>query len=367
MTDTQPTVSTSEGETSKVQNLVQYESAPTQRYSLRARETKKNDENPPEAASKRKRATGGGPKKGRPSKKEKMEEKKEETKPSDKTAEKEGEHEREEVGGEHQHKHGGHEKQEEEIPKVLEKGQIYFLYRPKVEKSEVHSMDEVQRFFVLLRPYHHNLKRLLIIGNKHLPHPERHETGYAVVEMVSEDIGEIDKKHFEFDTYQTKTLGERHEFPARPVGEGLYAIFEHHGSMRLAYILELPEIPGQVQRAFDIKDEGSFIFTVKNPSVNETARRKDFPKEVLDQLGGKEGRRWAPRVHPDVLDHEGIEMMIVGAHHHLNEEVGAELAKELEEEAGKKARQMNIGKLLHELKMSKKDHSIEPLKLGQWA
>lgn len=33
-----------------------------------------------------------------------------------------------------------------------ERGEIFFLYRPKVGKQEVHGPDEVQRLYIILRP-----------------------------------------------------------------------------------------------------------------------------------------------------------------------------------------------------------------------
>ncbi|GKB92015.1 hypothetical protein Tco_0964287, partial [Tanacetum coccineum] len=35
---------------------------------------------------------------------------------------------------------------------IQEKGEIYFFYRPKVEKEEAHSYDDVQRMYIVLRP-----------------------------------------------------------------------------------------------------------------------------------------------------------------------------------------------------------------------
>ncbi|CAI5477463.1 unnamed protein product [Closterium sp. Yama58-4] len=36
--------------------------------------------------------------------------------------------------------------------RVLERGDIFFFYRPRVNREEAHSVDEVQRFYMLLRP-----------------------------------------------------------------------------------------------------------------------------------------------------------------------------------------------------------------------
>lgn len=35
---------------------------------------------------------------------------------------------------------------------IEEKGEIYFFYRPKVEKEEAHSSDDVQQMYIVLRP-----------------------------------------------------------------------------------------------------------------------------------------------------------------------------------------------------------------------
>jgi hypothetical protein len=35
---------------------------------------------------------------------------------------------------------------------TIERGHIYFLYRPKVEQEKVHSIDEIARFDMLLVP-----------------------------------------------------------------------------------------------------------------------------------------------------------------------------------------------------------------------
>lgn len=35
---------------------------------------------------------------------------------------------------------------------IQEKGEIFFFYRPKVDKDEAHSPDDVQRMYIVLRP-----------------------------------------------------------------------------------------------------------------------------------------------------------------------------------------------------------------------
>ncbi|CAI0442066.1 unnamed protein product [Linum tenue] len=35
---------------------------------------------------------------------------------------------------------------------ILERGEIFFFYRPRVNREEAHSLDDVQRLFIVLRP-----------------------------------------------------------------------------------------------------------------------------------------------------------------------------------------------------------------------
>lgn len=49
-------------------------------------------------------------------------------------------------------------------------------HRPKVGKEEVGSLDDVQRFFMLLHPSKSGVKsRLCVLGKKRLPSARRHE------------------------------------------------------------------------------------------------------------------------------------------------------------------------------------------------
>ena len=63
-------------------------------------------------------------------------------------------------------------------------------------------------------------------------------------------------------------LKEKEELQLPPAGEGKYSIVKHDGHTELAYLLELPEIPGPTQREFEIKKEASYIISVKNPDIN---------------------------------------------------------------------------------------------------
>jgi hypothetical protein len=52
---------------------------------------------------------------------------------------------------------------------VLERGNIYFVYRPKVERASAAGLEDIQRFFVILSPFDKARHRLIVIGQKKLP------------------------------------------------------------------------------------------------------------------------------------------------------------------------------------------------------
>ena len=58
--------------------------------------------------------------------------------------------------------------------------------------------------------------------------------------------------------YGTETRGKRRIAAAAPAGEGKYSIVKHDSHTELAYMLELPEIPGPTKREFEIKKEASY-------------------------------------------------------------------------------------------------------------
>jgi hypothetical protein len=112
---------------------------------------------------------------------------------------------------------------------VLERGTIYFAYRPKVQAQTAHGFDDVQRFYVVLSPRGKASYRLIVIGQKKLPAVTGpgDRMAWGFVEEVS---GRPEHVEDELDPrrYFTETHGERGQPAARPAGEGVYAIARHH-------------------------------------------------------------------------------------------------------------------------------------------
>jgi predicted RNA-binding protein with PUA-like domain len=69
--------------------------------------------------------------------------------------------------------------QQQNQTEILEYGDIYFFYRPKVRSEEVKGIEDVRTFFMVTAPEEANndnksqLYRLFVIGKKSLPKVER--------------------------------------------------------------------------------------------------------------------------------------------------------------------------------------------------
>ncbi|KAI3936733.1 hypothetical protein MKW92_043048 [Papaver armeniacum] len=187
---------------------------------------------------------------------------------------------------------------------IQERGEIFFFYRPKVNKDEAHSPDDVQRLYIVLRPESGEktvedkqspdsgkegaskagvekgtsspsgsgkkgghgsdikgsegghgkqevniekdvLLRFIVMGKKSLPDPSKKSRPYwGFVEMVTTKIDDV-KTALKGEEYDTATRGHRHTSPARALAEGIYRILRHKPGGKkththLIYKLEFP-------------------------------------------------------------------------------------------------------------------------------
>lgn len=243
---------------------------------------------------------------------------------------------------------------------VLERGDVFFLYRPRVDEPDARGLDEVQRLYMILRPRDRRLYRRLVIGRKRLPEPAGHERHWAFVDRVAAEPEPVVAELREL-RYATKTRGERTQPAARPAGEGVYAIVDHDKHCHLAYRLELPLRPGEVQAAFRIKPQASYIAAVRNPEAPPPPGLEasgpevvDYPDELLARF---RGRRFAP-LERAFLDQVGTELVLIGASEDVEDELGIELDAERE---GKQA-----AEIFTELALDRVQHPIAPLIRGEW-
>ncbi|KAB1218230.1 hypothetical protein CJ030_MR3G026110 [Morella rubra] len=269
---------------------------------------------------------------------------------------------------------------------IQERGEIFFFYRPKVDKEEVHSADDVQRLYIIMwpesgeRPVEEKqdpdsgkegkkkgsrtgesgsgtsgtegghgsqevniekqpLFRFMVIGKKRLPDPSKKgEPYWGFVEMVTTNIDDV-KNALKEEEYDTSTRGRRHRPSARALGEGIYRIVRHKAGRRththLVYKLEFPQEENESQESFNIEREGSFVIQIKNPEQHDGSqsrgvqnkRKATFPAHLQARLGQ---RRFCPADPPDFLNYDGCEFLLISASDNIEEELGLELEPEAE-------------------------------------
>lgn len=179
---------------------------------------------------------------------------------------------------------------------ILEKGLIYFFTRNRVGIDDAESVGDLQRTFFVLRPLPTGAKlgdgaipdmknnRLFALPKKAFPktHTDRF---MSFVEKSNATIQDLKDNFFSGSSYETKTQGTRQVDPVCPVAEGVYAITRTEDrTTHLVYSTTIPSDLGEIQEDLGIKDQGSFIISVKNPERSGPAsaslpQKPDFSKE----------------------------------------------------------------------------------------
>jgi hypothetical protein len=151
--------------------------------------------------------------------------------------------------------------------------------------------------------------RLLIVGRKRLPKADEHERFWGFVDDVTHSADTLERRLRE-SKYKTRTRRRRHAPAVRPAGEGVYAIALLDGQMHLAYALELPQQPSEVQRAFNIAPEAGFALSIKNPEAGappgvglSEEQKPDYPERLQEEFRGRrfereDARLSRRRIHP---------------------------------------------------------------------
>jgi hypothetical protein len=242
--------------------------------------------------------------------------------------------------------------------KVLERGDFFFLYRPIRERYEPGGLLDIRRFYLVLHPQGQERFRLIAIGKKKLPGfddgAQRHWGFLDGVFRTPEELRQA--------AAGIPPLIESRGENLRPAGEGVYALVLHGDHTHLAYVLELPAIPGEVQEAFNIKPEGRFVIAVKNPEATsppgvglEAERQPVFARELAARFGD---RRWLPVDPPDFVDYEGAELVLIGGRDDLGKDLGIDLEAHPKDE--------ETAEIFRDLHLGKSERTIKPLFEGVW-
>jgi hypothetical protein len=156
---------------------------------------------------------------------------------------------------------------------------------------------------------------------------------------------------------------------ARPVGEGKYAIVKHRDHAELAYILELPEEPGEAQKELGIEKEASYIISVINPKITtpsenlpSTEEPPKYPQEVLDEFNETDNFMSLSR-DTKFIDYQNAQIILIGAREGrdvIKSEIGIEL-----DEDEKTSQQSSSADIFNKLKLRKEQAPIRPLTEGK--
>ncbi|KAF9940779.1 hypothetical protein BGZ67_006796 [Mortierella alpina] len=233
-------------------------------------------------------------------------------------------------------------------PRTLEKGHVFFFYRPKIDVHKPQGPNDVQKLYMLLcpddaagrpaaedkigeldsssKPSHSGKPqhRLLILPRKLLPVPGNGAKSrvWAFVDKASPDLDEVESR-LERYTYSTKTRGERTQQSARLIGEARYEIILDDNHSHFVYALAVPQEPGEVQKSFNIAKEGQFLVQVKNPEIQTPATERGearyatlgksaakLPKHLQEKFRGirKDWVRYAPLDTGEFLDISHVEL-----------------------------------------------------------
>lgn len=253
----------------------------------------------------------------------------------------------------------------EDKSQIIEQGDIFFFYRPKVGKEEVKDIEDVQRFYMVTAP-EDGKYRLLVIGQKQLPEiiegkSTSEEKNWALNVLTTSKPEDIQKELLPAE-YETETKGKRVVGPATPAGEGKYAIVKHDNHTELAYVLELPKVPGPTQKEFEIRKEASYIVSIKNPDISIRGfaafekRKPEYPSSIKQKFGD---RRWINVENPDMLNYENTQVLLIGARKKdVQEELGIDLNEERET--------ANTSELFKELKIKREQIPLKPLLEGKF-
>jgi len=123
------------------------------------------------------------------------------------------------------------------VSEVLERGDVQFFFRPKVQEAEAETFElGVQSLFLILSPAGRKSHRRLRIGKKRMPANGR-ERFWAKVERVG-SLQRVLGVKLEAETYATKTRGDRYQPGARPVAVGSYELVQEGDHIRFEYLAE---------------------------------------------------------------------------------------------------------------------------------
>jgi hypothetical protein len=195
---------------------------------------------------------------------------------------------------------------------ILQSGNIYFFYRPKVENNP-NEKERVQRFFFVLQPQNQNKYQLLIVGKKQLP-PTAKDSYFLFLEAIKNNkedlLLSLNEKH-----YSTKTRGERILPTSQCLGTGKFLLVSHHNHTHFIYQLTNPSKIKEIQQEFNLKKEDDYLISIKNPQTATPSgkglaesQKVKFPPALQSKFANYS---FIPLTTSEFLDYERVELLLI--------------------------------------------------------
>jgi hypothetical protein len=193
----------------------------------------------------------------------------------------------------------------------LERGEIRYWARPRIELAAIRNLADVQRFALTLAVP--GRARLVAVGRKRMPDDHVRERAWAYVERVAPSVSDVIAP-LGATSYMTKTRGLRHQAGAIEVARGTYAIVRHGTHAHLDATVDVADRE-DLLADLRIASRASYIAAVFNPDAKWRNANEDeatpFREPSLYDDDPFEGRRFAP-LEPNLIDVEGAELVLVG-------------------------------------------------------
>ncbi len=196
---------------------------------------------------------------------------------------------------------------------ILEKGDIYFFYRPKLHHTMAKSKADINKFFFILHDSSNQFYRAIIIGKKQLPTADVHHVEFAFVSKVAKNPDKLTDL-LEEQHYMTKTKGHRTLAAACPIAEGKYLFLKMGKTTHFAFHLEEQKDYDPLYSELKIEQDGIFLVQVKNPESpsNEglsSEKRAAYPQFLEKKF---KTRKFKPLESSEFLNYEGTELLLIG-------------------------------------------------------
>lgn len=197
--------------------------------------------------------------------------------------------------------------------KDIEKGSLFYFYRPKIGAGKLSSIDDIQRLYMIMKP-DRGRSRLFVVGKKHMPSFNKTTSSEAKEWMVNITSSKSSKDilhELHPIEYTTETRGKRRQESAVPVGQGRYKIILHQDHTEL--VQKLSDVQGKAQKELGLEPEAGYIISVKNPKIKVPGfsdKQADYPNNLQSQFGDK---RWIDVTDPRLIEYEDSQLLLIGA------------------------------------------------------